>query len=131
MAGKLNKRLFLILFKYGTWLIALGYFIQVIVCCFGIQSFIFSILFGISAFPIIIMCLLSYMLGFCIWHRLPLYYVCIIELIKAFDYYIGIPISNKWMLIIYLIIAGIFILVGIIKKNNYNVEERNTTKSSA
>lgn len=131
MEGKLSKKLLLIILKYGTWLIGLGYFVQSILCCFGINTFSLSILFGISVFPIITICLFSYMLGFCIWHRLPLYYVFTIDLINAFDYYIGIPITNKWMLIVYLLIAGIFILIGAFKKNRINVKKRNTEEDSA
>ena len=131
MDAKLNKKILLIILKYGSWLIGFAYFIEVILGCFGINSVILTILFGNGIIPIAFLIIFSIFLGFCIWHRLPLYYALTANCINLIDYYIGIPIINKWILIIYLLLIGIFILIGCFIKNRNNVRKRNLTKSSA
>jgi hypothetical protein len=69
---------------------------------------------------------MSVLLKFCIWHRLPLYYGASIDIINTIDYYITIPISNKSMLVWYLVITGIFILVGMYLKERHNAKNRTT-----
>ena len=131
MDGRLNKKLILITIKYGSWLIGIAYLIQVILSCFLMQSFIFSVLFSTSIFSVTLLCLFSYFLGFCIWNRLPLYYALSCNIINIIDYYIGIPVTNMWMLIIYLILLGIFIMFGAYIKNKKNNEQRTFNKNSA
>ena len=52
------------------------------------------------------------------------------DTINAIDFYIGIPVSAKWMLIIYLLFVGIFVLVGCLIKNKTHAKERNSKKNS-
>lgn len=53
------------------------------------------------------MYLTSYAFKFCVYHRLPLHYTVVNELINIIDCYYHIPISNLEFLMLYLIIAGI------------------------
>lgn len=69
-------------------------------------------------------------MGFCFWHRLPLYYILFGNALNLIDFYFGIPVTTKWMLIIYLLLAGILVLVGCIMKNKQHVEERNLKEKS-
>lgn len=124
MEGRLNKKLILILIKYGSWLIGVTYLIELILSCFGIYSFLLGIFVSVSIIPTILLCLFSYFLGFCIWNRLPLYYSLSCNIINIIDYYIGITVTNMWMLIIYLILLGIFIMFGAYIKNKKNNEQR-------
>ena len=130
METGLNKKLILILLKYSPWIIGVSYLLQCILVCFGIQSFILTSIFSISIFPIILLCLFSYFLGFCIWNRMPLYYATSCNIINIIDYYVEIPISNMWMLICYLILLGIFVTIGAYVKNKRNVRKRNPKESS-
>ena len=131
MDGKLNKKLILIIVKYGSWIIGLFYLIQLILSCFGLYFVGLGIIFGASVFPLTLLCLFSYFLGFCIWNRLPLYYVLLCNFINIIDFYIGIPIPNIWMLVCYLILLGIFITVGAYVKNKKNVRKRNLKENSS
>lgn len=131
MDAKLNKKLLLIVVKYGTWLIGVMYFIQIILGCFGIQSVLIMNLCFTPIIPLLTLLAFSIFLGFCIWHRLPLYYALTANVINLIDYYIGIPIINKWMLIIYLLLVGVFIIVGCFIKNKNNVRKRNVKESNS
>lgn len=67
---------------------------------------------------------MSILLRFCIWHRLPLYYSLVIDIINTLDYYITFPVNNIIMLAIYLAITGCFILIGMYLKEKYNAKTR-------
>ena len=128
MERKLNKTLLLITLKYAPWLIAFTYFIYCILTCFNLQFGILAFLVGNSFIPLLTIILFSFSLNYCVWHRLPIYYTLVNNTINLVDFYIGIPIANKWMLMIYLIVAGIFVLIGSYIKNKENVKKRNVTK---
>ena len=113
---KLSK----IVVKYIPILIAIGYFITSITSCFGVFIGFVVPIYRLSIFSFICLFACSKLLKFCIWHRLPLYYSMIIDIINAIDYYIVIPIASKWMILSYLLITGIFILCGIYLKDRYN-----------
>lgn len=55
--------------------------------------------------------LLSYVLRFCFWHRCLIAYIFVCEAINTFDYYVGIPISNKGMFIIHVVLIGFVVLL--------------------
>ena len=130
MEENLNKKWLLFIIKHSTWIIGFFYFIQIVFGCFGFQSIILTYLFSASIVPVIVLLSFSRFLKFCIWHRLPLYYMLTADTINAIDFYIGIPVSAKWMLVIYLLLIGIFILVGCLIKNKTHAKERNSKKNS-
>lgn len=67
-----------------------------------------SYLGGISLFPLIFLYLASYAFKFCKCHRMFLHYVSVTWVMNIYDYYIGIPISNKELIMVALIIFCIF-----------------------
>ena len=130
MEGNLNKKLILTVSKFGTWVIGISYFIQTILACFGIQLFLLNFLFSISVIPTFLLLTFSFFLGFCYWHRLPIYYALSINILNVIDFYIGLSVTSKWILIVYLLLIGLFVLIGCLIKNVKNVEERNLKKNS-
>lgn len=128
MDQKLKRKICLIFIKYTPWVIGLYYLIVSILSCYGINVIALSSVFSIGVIAILLVICLSLILQFCIWHRLPLYYAAIIEVLNGIDYYLLIPIPNKLMLIVYLIIFGIFILIGAYIKNEQNVKRKRNNK---
>lgn len=61
----------------------------------------------------------SYLLKFCEYHRMFLHYIVIIYIINCIDYYIGIPINDYDLLILYSIITliSLFIILYLKIKN--------------
>ena len=49
----------------------------------------------------------SYAFKFCAWHRMFIHYILIILVLNIIDYHIGIPLSDKGMLTLYIIIATV------------------------
>ena len=97
-------------------MIMLCYLTNTILSYFKIDLVIFSIIGGLSILPIVFILISSFVFKFCIYHRLPIYYIIISDIINYYDLYIGIPLSNKWLFILNMIIAGLFIILIVISK---------------
>lgn len=122
---RLNKTLYLIeikLLKFIPYLTALLYLLNTILSYFNIDCSMFSILAGHSIISILFMLLSSYVFKFCEYHRIPLYYMIVTECINLYDWYLGIPIENKKILILHLILAGItmFVILYLYLKSRSN-----------
>ena len=96
--------------------IGLCYLLNNILSYFGIDIIIFSLLGGISILPIIFILVSSFVFKFCIYHRIPIYYIIVSDILNYYDYYIGIPLENRELFIMNMIIAGIFIILIVFTK---------------
>ena len=72
---------------------------------------ILSYIGGVSVLPLVFLYLSSYAFQFCEYHRMFLHYVTLNWVLNIYDYYIGIPLSDKELLMMYLIITGIFMFI--------------------
>ena len=61
----------------------------------------------------------SYVFKFCSWHRLFLHYITINLILNIVDYYWCIPISDRNLFIMYMIITGVFMFLFLILKSRY------------
>ena len=78
---------------------------------FGIDSRIFSFLSGMSLLPLAFLYLASYVFRFCVYHRMFLHYIVVNNVMMGVDYYVGIPVSDAALFMMYLIIVGIFLFL--------------------
>lgn len=111
---KLNKifyRIELYLIKTIPIVIALIALLNTILSYFYIEVPLLSYIGGVSLFELMFLYLSSYVFKFCVYHRLPIHYITINWLLNIYDYYIGIPLSNKNLFLLYMIISGITILL--------------------
>lgn len=109
-------KLELLLIKSLPLGIALCYLLNTILSYFKIDAPILSYLGGMSILPIVFILVSSFVFKFCIYHRLPIYYIIVSDIINYYDLYVGIPISNRGLLILNMIIAGIFIILIVFTK---------------
>ena len=123
MAERLHK-LFLIIVKYLPFIIGVFYFMITILNCIGISTIVLSNIIFLSPISAIFILSASFTFKFCIWHRLPVYYCMLLETISFVDYYSPMAIKSNVMLLIYLIIAILFILIGMYFKNRYNKKRK-------
>ena len=77
----------------------------------GVDLTILSYICGTSLLELIFLYVSSYVFKFCIYHRLPIHYLSVNWILNTIDEYIGIPIANRPLLILYVIIAGITIVL--------------------
>lgn len=70
----------------------------------------------------------SYVFKFCTYHRMPIHYILLINLLSVYDVYIGIPINEYRLIQMYAIITCIFLFITVYLyvKNN----KRTTIKNS-
>ena len=60
----------------------------------------------------------SYAFKFCSWHRLFIHYIFLILTINIVDYHFYLPISDRGMFLLYGILTGVFIFLGIYLRFN-------------
>lgn len=101
--NKTLMKLFLLSLKVIPMCIAFIFFVNTVLSYFGINPkvlnyIMFFLLFGFIYFA-------SYLLHFCEYHRMFLHYIVINIIINIVDYYIGIPVNDFTMLMIYSIIT--------------------------
>ena len=92
-------------------LLAFTAFLNTLLSYLGIDVPILSYIGGVSLIPLAFLYLASYTMRFCLYHRLFLHYVSLNWVLNIIDYYIGIPVSDKDMFLLYMLITGIFIFL--------------------
>lgn len=78
---------------------------------YGIDAPILSYIGGISILVVIRFYITSYTYRFCEYHRMFLHYIVLTNIINTYDYYIGIPIDNRTLFCVNMIIAGLFLFI--------------------
>ena len=101
-------KLTIIYVKYITVILAILDIIHTTCSYFNIDAFSITIFRGLSIGSLILLYLVSYAFSYCKYHRIPLHYIVLSNCVATIDYYIGIPISDRALYCVYLIIFGIF-----------------------
>lgn len=83
---------------------------------FNIEIKLLNYIGGISIPYIIYLYIASYLFHLCSYYRMFLHYTVIITIINIIDYYVGIPINDYEMMMIYSIITIITMFVIIYLK---------------
>lgn len=78
---------------------------------FYIDLPILSYIGGVSVLSLVFFYLASYVFKFCEYHRMFLHYITLNWVLNIVDYYWGIPVSDKGMFLIYMMITGIFLFI--------------------
>ena len=118
----MNKRMYkleLICVKYVPILIALITLINVILYYFDIDFELINYIAGTSFLTMIPMYISSYVYKFCEYHRMFLHYIVVNKVVMMIDLYIGIPLGDFMLLVLYLIIAGIFAFLALYLHQKY------------
>lgn len=87
-------------------IIAGCYFLNTTLSFYDIEAPIFSYIGGLSLMPWLFLYLSSFVFKFCLYHRLPLYYVLVSDLLSYYDLWIGIPLSDRNLFVLHDILAG-------------------------
>lgn len=80
-------------------------------CILDIECHWLSYIGGISFLTLAFLYLASYVFQFCAYHRMFLHYVLVTNILSVIDFEFGIPISNRGMLDIHIVLFGIFLLL--------------------
>ena len=118
---KLSKSLYkieLYLIKIIPFILAFVYFLNTTLSYFNIDIRLFSYIGSVSVLPLLFFYISSYVFRFCLFHRLPLHYITINLILNIIDDYIGIPISNRGLYSVILILTFIFIILSVYEHNH-------------
>ena len=107
-----NYKLFLFINKYLPYVISLLYMVNTLLYFYGIDVQILSILAGMSILPVLYFISVSFTFKYCLYHRLPLYYVILNDVISWMEYTIGLPISDINYLILTLTLIFLTIIIA-------------------
>ena len=115
----------LILLKFIPFILAFVCFLNTVFSYFGIDLEFLAHIGGISLLTLLFLYVSSYVFKFCMYHRLALHYVVINNVLNIYDYYIGVPLDDRNIFILYLVIAFIFLILILIDyvDNNKNYTE--------
>ena len=115
----------LILLKFIPFILAFVCFLNTVFSYFGIDLEFLAHIGGISLLTLLFLYVSSYVFKFCMYHRLALHYVVINNVLNIYDYYIGVPLDDRNLFILYLVIAFIFLILILIDyvDNNKNYTE--------
>lgn len=114
MEAKLNKLLYkleLYLVKIIPIIIAVLEVLNTVLSYLNIDVEIISMVAGMSLLPLLFLYVSSYVFRFCSYHRMFIHYIAVNEAISWYDYKIGIPITDKSLLVLHLLIVGLFFIL--------------------
>jgi hypothetical protein len=83
---KNNYKLFLVISKYLPFVLAGIYMLNTLFSTFGIDLPWLSIVGGISILSTIYMLSTSFVFKYCLYHRLPIYYIILNDVINCIDW---------------------------------------------
>ena len=106
-----NYKIFLFSNKYLPYVMSLLYMVNTLLSLAGVDLIIFSMLGGLSLLPIIYFISVSFTFGYCLYHRLPIYYIILNDSINWLDYHIGIPIADMYFIAGSIVLMFVFITV--------------------
>lgn len=111
MEEKKLHKIEIIAIRIIPMLLALIALLNTLLSCFDIDVPLLSYIGGISLLPLIFLYLSSYTFKFCSYHRMFLHYVSVNWVLNIYDYYIGISVSDKELLIMYAVVTYIFLFL--------------------
>ena len=97
--------------KVIPMLIALCDILNTISYFMGYDIEVFSFIGGISFLTLAFFYLVSYVFGFCIYHRMFLHYVLINNILETVEYIFILPISDCAYIILWSVFTGVFLFL--------------------
>lgn len=118
----MNKRMYkleLLCVKYVPIIIAAIVLLNAILTRFDIYIDELNYIAGTSFLTLIPMYISSIVYKFCKYHRMFIHYILTHKIVATIDMYIGIPINDGMLLVLYLIIAGVFAFLALYLHQKY------------
>ena len=118
----MNKRMYkleLLCVKYVPIIIAAIVLLNAILARFDVYVDELNHIAGTSFLTLIPMYISSIVYKFCKYHRMFIHYILTHKIVATIDMYIGIPLEDGMLLLLYLIIAGIFAFLALYLHQKY------------
>ena len=118
----MNKRMYkleLLCVNYVPIIIAAIVLLNAILARFDVYVDELNYIAGTSFLTLIPMYISSIVYKFCKYHRMFIHYILTHKIVATIDMYIGIPLEDGMLLLLYLIIAGIFAFLALYLHQKY------------
>lgn len=109
--SKYLYKIVLLLIKFIPAAMSVIALLNTILSYFYYETIFLSYISGASLFMLILMYAQSIAFRFCRWHRLLIHYVTLNWLLNIIDCYIGIPLDNRDLFLMYMVFTGIAIVL--------------------
>lgn len=106
-----KSKLFLGFLKILPMVLAGLFLLNTVLSYFYIDWTLLSYIASIGFIPWLFIMVASYRLKFCTYHRMFLWYILVNNILCWIDYEYTIPVSNKGLFLIHIIVAGIFLFL--------------------
>lgn len=126
LRSKYLYKILLITLKYIPLIITGFYVLNTTLNILEIDAPVISNLAGVSLLTWIFLLLSNIVFKFCIYHRVFLYYILIVDLFNILDYYVGIPLYQYEYIAIHSVLLGITLFLSIyfhVKSNKRAIVE--------
>lgn len=104
-------KVFLLILRGIPYIISLCYIAFTTAFYFGLELNVIGYIGSCSVLTWLFLYISSFVFKFCKYHRIPLYYVLLNDIINVIDTYIGIPISTNNFFVLHIAILGAIIIV--------------------
>ena len=125
--SKILYKIEILILKYIPFVVAFIYFLNTVLSMCNINASILSYIAGVSLLPWIFLLLSSFVFKFCNYHRIPLYYILVNDIVNITDEYFQLPISNLLFIAIHSVIFFIgFVTIFVLRKkcnHDNNIKE--------
>lgn len=118
----MNKRMYkleLLCVKYVPIIIAAIVLLNAILARLDVYVDELNYIAGTNFLTLIPMYISSIVYKFCKYHRMFIHYILTHKIVATIDMYIGIPLEDGMLLLLYLIIAGIFAFLALYLHQKY------------
>lgn len=117
--------------KYLPIIIAILYILNSTLSYYQYDIEELSMIGGMSLLPLAKLYLSSFTYKLCIHHRVFIYYIFLHNIISAIDMYTdGILVDDRGLFVMHIVLFGIFTILYIILKRNYDFSVKNSGKVS-
>lgn len=104
-------KVFLITLKVLPYLIAVSYIVFTLGFYFGVELNVLGYFSSCSILTWLLLYISSFVFGFCSYHRVPLYYVLLNDVLNVVDTYIGLPIETNDFFVLHIALLGVAMLL--------------------
>ena len=111
LRNKTLYKLFLGFLKIIPMLLAGLYLLNTVLSYFDLDYSVISYIAGIGIIPWLFIMIASYVLRFCEYHRMFLWYIAVNNIVCWWDYNYELPVSDRGYLVLHFIIAGLFLFL--------------------
>lgn len=111
LKSKLLYKVQLILLKVIPMVMAFICLLNTVLSYYDIDLEFLSYIGSCSILMVAYLYISSYVFRFCEYHRMFLHYIVVTQSISTYDTYIGVPLSDRGILSVYLVISGIFLFI--------------------